>query len=412
MIRPRETTRLYQTAARAWLTAAAASLLLPEDVRLGLWLPLHLAVAGAASVAISGAMQNFATTLTATPPPAAAVVLAQFGLANLGALLVAVGRVAGLSWVLAVGGSAFVAAVGILGWMVGSAWRRSLQRRHAVPLAMYGFAISCGLVGATFGWLMGSGLVDAQVYNGLRRAHMVLNVLGWTSGTIVGTLITLLPTVLRVRMPRWHGGPTMGMFAVGVVLLAAGLFADLRAVAAIGAVSLAASTAGVLYMAGRVLATPRRWPVPAAAGHLIAALAWFVFGIGALGVAVARGGFDGFRGPFLTIFVGAWVLQTLLGAWSYLLPMGRPAHPDDRRRFLAATEVGGRLQVLVLNLGLALVAMRSAGWIGQGGGTAGAGLALGAGLIALAKAWAFPVMAGRMAGRMAAGGRPGRVWGG
>jgi len=136
-MRPRETTHLYQTAARGWLTAAGAALLLPEDVRVGIWLPLHLAMAGAVSIAIGGAMQNFAATLTATPQPRTVVVWTQFGLANAGALLVAVGRSAGPPWVVAVGGLAFVGAIGVLAWIVGTAWRRSLQRRHLVPLAMY-----------------------------------------------------------------------------------------------------------------------------------------------------------------------------------------------------------------------------------------------------------------------------------
>ncbi|HLB61223.1 MAG TPA: hypothetical protein VJN50_00550 [Actinomycetota bacterium] len=407
-MRPRETTHLYQTAARGWLTAAGAALLLPEDVRVGIWLPLHLAMAGAVSIAIGGAMQNFAATLTATPQPRAVVVWTQFGLANAGALLVAVGRSAGPPWVVAVGGLAFVGAIGVLAWIVGTAWRRSLQRRHLVPLAMYGFAIACALIGATFGWLLGSGLVSGEAYPGLRRAHAVLNVLGWASSTIVGTLVTLLPTVLRVRMPAWHAGPTVALFGAGVALLATGLSVGLGLVASLGAVSLAASAAGLLYMAGRVLGTPRRWPVPVAACHLVAALAWFVFGVGALTTTVTRGEFDRFRELFLVVFVGGWVLQTLLGAWSYLLPMARPAHPDVRRRFLAATELGGRLQVLLLNAGLVLVAARAAGWIGDGGATVGTGLAVGSAAVALAKAWAFPLLARRTAFES----RPGRVWGG
>ena len=59
------TTALYQSAARVWLTLAALSFLLPVRWRLGLWLPLHLTLAGAVSTAISGAMQNFMLSLTA-----------------------------------------------------------------------------------------------------------------------------------------------------------------------------------------------------------------------------------------------------------------------------------------------------------------------------------------------------------
>jgi hypothetical protein len=69
--------------------------------------------------------------------------------------------------------------------------------------------------------------------------------------------------------------------------------------------------------------------------------------------------------------------------------MARPGHPDDRRRQLAAIEFGGTLQVASLNLGVALLALAGAGWVGGTAGAIGAGLALGGGGLALLKAWAF-----------------------
>ncbi len=56
-MRPRAITAWYQIAARVWLTLAGLSLLLPAGRRVGIWLPLHLALAGAVATAISGAMQ-------------------------------------------------------------------------------------------------------------------------------------------------------------------------------------------------------------------------------------------------------------------------------------------------------------------------------------------------------------------
>ncbi|MGZ8641765.1 MAG: hypothetical protein ACXWYF_09990, partial [Actinomycetota bacterium] len=73
------TTTMYQTVARAWLTLAGLSLLLPPDRRAGIWLPLHLTLAGAVTTAISGAMQNFMLALTATPAPPAAATWTQLG---------------------------------------------------------------------------------------------------------------------------------------------------------------------------------------------------------------------------------------------------------------------------------------------------------------------------------------------
>lgn len=51
-----------------FLVAALVATLLPESVRLGVWLPLHLALAGAATTAISGVMPFFSAAFAAAPP--------------------------------------------------------------------------------------------------------------------------------------------------------------------------------------------------------------------------------------------------------------------------------------------------------------------------------------------------------
>jgi nitrite reductase (NO-forming) len=395
-MRPRSILSVYQLAARAWLTAAGLSLLLPVSVRLGWWLPLHLTLAGAISVAISGAMQNFALTLTATPAPAIPVVVVQFVSVNLGAALIAVGYPAELGAIVALGGVCFVGAMALLGWIVERAWHRALNKRHPLPIAMYGAAIAAVLVGGTLGAIVGSREVhDPMLWLGLRQAHLTLNVLGWVSLTIAGTLVTLLPTVLRVRMPAWHGTATAALLAGGVATIATGLGARLAPVAAAGGLAYALGALGVAWLVVKAMTTARTWPVPIMAKHFASAVAWFVAGSVALAVSLARGldAFGAFREPYLVVFVGGWAVQSLLGAWLYLLPMARPGHPDDRRRQLAVTELGGTLQLVALNAGIALMALSGAGWLSSTAGAVGLGLALGGAAIALGKAWFFPVLA-------------------
>jgi len=388
--------QLYQTAARLWLTLAALSLLLPESQRLGVWLPVHLALAGAVSSAISGAMQNFALALTATPAPAAWVVIGQFALVTVGTALLALGRVLESDAALVVGGTGFLAGVAMLGAIVLGAWRRAINRRHPLPIAMYVAAIAAMLVGGTLGILVGSGAVgDASIWVAMRQAHVALNVLGWVSLTIVGTLVTLLPTVLRIRMPSWHGWATAALLVVGTTAIAAGLVARLEPLATAGGLAYLAGAAGAGWLAAKAMRTPRTWPVPVAAKHLLLALGWFVVGSAAMAVALADGveGAITFREPFLVVFVLGWTVQTLLGAWQYLLPMARPGHPDERRRQLAAIEFGGSLQLIALNGGVALLSLAAAGWAPGSVGALGAVLALAGGLVALAKAWTFPALA-------------------
>jgi nitrite reductase (NO-forming) len=367
---------------------------MPDPWRLGLWLPLHLALAGAISTAISGAMQNFMHALTATPPPAERLVWAQFLLVASGAGLIAIGMPTSTAWLTAAGGIAFIAAMAILGWMLRRAWRRALNRRHPMPIAAYACAISFVLLGAAIGAWLGAGSAPDGEYLELKQAHMTANVLGWASLTVVGTLITLLPTVLRLRMPRWPGRTVLTLLVTGLILQLVGRIGPVTWLLALGGVTYAVGALGLVLLVASVLRAERNWAIPAAALHMMGAVVWFVAGSIGLAAALFDGvaGFDRYRPVFLTAFVGGWLVQVLLGAWSYLLPMATPGHPAERRRSLAAFEVIAPVQVALLNGGLVLVAARGLGWVGPGIGRAGAAAALVAGAIALAKAWMFPLI--------------------
>lgn len=196
----RSIVRTYQLASRIWLTAAALSLLLPADARRGLWLTLHLALAGAVSVAISGAMQNFALTLSAAPDAPAAVVWSQFAAVNTGALLVTIGYASRAGALVSAGGTLFVAAALLLGWLVVRARRIGLDRRHAMPFAMYAAAIVAVVIG--------------------------------------------------------------GALVLGIGVLSLGLVSRSSALEVAGAAAYAAGALGVASMAARVIRAPRRWPIP------------------------------------------------------------------------------------------------------------------------------------------------------
>jgi nitrite reductase (NO-forming) len=392
-VRPRATTALYQTTARVWLTLAALALLLPVRWRLGLWLPLHLALAGAVSTAISGAMQNFMLALTASPDPPGWTVRAQYALLVAGVAAIAVGMPAGAPWLTGTGGAAFTVAMAILAWMLWRAWRRSLHRRHPVPMAAYGAAVVFVLLGGALGALMGARVASGELSVHLRHAHMTVNVLGWAALTVVGTMVTFLPTVLRVRMPPARGWVALVLLVGGLLVQLVGWDLTSTPVLAIGGALYAAGSLAFLVRMGAVLRVERRWAIPLAAFHLLAGIAWFVLGAVGLAVALTDGplGFDRYREGYLTAFVGGFLLQVLLGAWSFLLPMGTPGHPDERRRMLAVFEVAAPVQVVLLNAGLVLLAATAAGWLDLA--TVGAWLALAGGAIALGKAWLFPIVA-------------------
>jgi nitrite reductase (NO-forming) len=366
-------------------------LFLPPAARVGWWLPVHLTLAGAASVAICGAMQTFVLAMTATRMPPVWKPHLQFGLVNAGVAAVALGYLTAWRWLFLAGAAAYLGAILLLADLVWTAWRRALNRRHWLPISLYAAAIACLLVGASFGAVVGSQTIGGDAWVGLRRAHLILNVLGWVSLTIAGTLITFLPTVLRVRMPAWRGRTTMALLVAGVAALAAGSASAIPAMVAAGALLYTAGAVGIAWMAVLVARTPRKWPVPIAAKHLVLALSWFVGGSAVFAVQAIRGSaaLTGFATVFLVVFVGGWIVQTLLGAWEFLLPMWRAGHPEERRRSWAAVELLGTTELVTLNVGLLILAVRVAAPEPGTAGAVGAALALlGAGL-ALVKAWGF-----------------------
>jgi nitrite reductase (NO-forming) len=153
----------------------------------------------------------------------------------------------------------------------------------------------------------------------------------------------------------------------------------------------------------------RRWAVPAAAFHFLSGVAWFVLGSVWYASRLIEGSaaVDGGRQVFLAVFVWGWLVQVLLGAWSYLLPMMRPGSPVEHRAGLQVFEVAGRTQVALLDLGVVLLAMTASGWLSAGWSTVGWTLALVATVLAVAKTWVFPVVAPALR----PGSRATAVWG-
>lgn len=357
--------RVYQGAARGWLALAFASFLLPPADRVGIWLPLHLALAGAVTVAISGAILLFAQVLTAGPPHPVKLVIAQFALVNLGVAFAAAGFTTHHPEGVALGGTLVGIATLVLADLVRRSRRRGLNRRHTVSLFLYQAAIGCVLIGVVLGATMGTGVVhDSFIYLDLRRAHMVLNVMGWASLAIAATLITLFPTVLKVRMVIWRGRWPARILVFGVLTLASGLGIGSGALAFVGALMYTSGASAFVWMVVRTLRTERKHGVSVSARHMVAACAWWL--IGAMGLAVTFlthrfdvTAVDAYLSRFLLTFVLGWVVQTLLGTWLYVLPTWRPGLPQQRATWFQVMARGGWVQVLAFNAGLVILVVNA-----------------------------------------------------
>jgi nitrite reductase (NO-forming) len=342
------------------------------------WIPLHLLLAGAAATAIAGVLPFFASALAAARPAPARVRLAAVVLVAGGAVGVASRTTGAPGWLAPLGGVAFLAGIGLVAVMTASAIRAGLGARRRWVAVAYAAAVGNVAVGAGLATLFVAGFAPVLgAWGMLRPAHAWLNLVGFVSLVVVGTLLHLLPTVAGTRIvERPSGRLAVAGLAGGAPLVALGLAVAGAGQAAVGdvltrlgALLALVAAAAVVAEAAAVLRARGRWTTDLgwhamATGSLVAAIAWFAVG---LALAAARALWAG-AAPIAwstelivaPLAVG-WVVQVIVGAWSHLVPAIGPRGPDGhaaRRRILGYAAVP---RLVALNAGVALVAL---GWTG------------------------------------------------
>ena len=383
----------HNLSARLWATAALIAVALGSWTGLGWWLPLHLMLLGAVTQAVVGGQLMFSATLGLSLGPERPRTLAHLGLLNIAAVMVITGRLIDQEAVLASGVVLFIAVIGWLLWQTHRMWSRSVNRRFAITGTFYRLAAASLLLGASIGGALGIGAVDeGSSYIAHRAVHMILNVFGWAGMTIVGTAITLLPTILHVRAPELGAVRRAPWFMfLGLMVMSTGATTALGPVGGVGmGIYLIGLATFGIYLK-QVLSTPSRRRIPTAAFHLIGAMVWALLSATALVVALVLGDWAAVRDLVVVGGAAGFAFQALLGAWSFLLPSTRAPIPERRRVELIAMELAGRVQVIAYNAGLvlALVGLRS----GTELSLVGILLAWVAAAWAIVKAWSFSLLA-------------------
>lgn len=303
-----------------YLVAAAVAGAVPH--RTGRWLPLHLALAGALVLAVSGATQFLAVTWGAAPAPRRGTVVVQRWLVVAGAALVAVGREARVDPLTGLGGAGVAAGLVLLVVILAGIGRGAVQRRVRPTIAAYLIGAVLGVGGVGLGAVLGAG-GGGRLYGQLRDVHETLNLLGLAGFVIAGTLPFFVATQAKTKAsPRSTLAAQFGVqaaMAAGLAAAVAGLLGGWRGPAAAGLAVYGLSLVFLVTLLPRLGRKQFRWAGPrlVQAG---AAIAWWI-GAVVLATVHAAAGRSPFSGAVVPALVIGGYVQLLVAALSYLGPV-------------------------------------------------------------------------------------------
>lgn len=347
-----------------WMIAVVVISLIHPFIPAPRWLMIHLFVLGAAGHSILVWSRYFADTLLRLPGTPRSRQTPRLLLFNIGVLAVAIGVPGEWWWVVVAGATGVSAAVlwHVIELLQGL--RSRFSSRFAATVHFYVAAGLLLLVGVVLGaWLARE--PGEPLETRLRMAHVGLNVLGFIGLTVVGTVITLGPTMLRTRIvdgaerrARW----ALGLMLLGIASIQVAAYVDLVPLVVAG---LAAYTVGVGVVArDLVLAAYGKPPTSFPAWSLLSGVTWLLGLLITLAVQIALDLPDGRSGATAWVdlgarlewltpyFVAGFVAQVLLGALTYLVAVVMGGGPSAARAMNRDLDAGGALRVTLVNAGL------------------------------------------------------------
>lgn len=356
-----------------WMFVLIGVLLLHKFIPNSGWLLVHIVTLGLITNSILIWSQHFTEALMKIkiPDEHRGTQVRRIFILNAGILVLMVGMIGQLS----VPGLYTATVVGalIVGTMV--AWhalyllkqvRQALPSRFGVTIRFYITAALMLPLGAAFGAMIAYPNLKGTLHSQFLLAHEVVNVLGFVGITVVGTLVTFWPTMLRTKMvdkALTHSLRALYLMCGGLVLTLAGSMFGMRPLATAGLVVYLIALLIVAWVMVRTLRTKRPTeypPMSVGMGFL-----WLIVGVATTAYMVATTPFAVMDIRAVTpIFVVGFLLQVLLGAMSYLLPQlmgGGPAVVRASNKEFSRFAAG---RVTAVNLAL-IIFMLPSSMVGQ-----------------------------------------------
>lgn len=355
-----------------YLAAAAAAVVVHDDLRMPMWLALHLLALGAASNAVLVYSRHFAEALLHAGPGPEWPALARLAGFNIGAVAVVTGVSAGARWLAVAGAAVVVLAVLAHTASLSAMVRRATLTGRLRVVAWYYVAAGLSLaVGATLGGLMAGGAVHTVPWQqSVRLAHAHLNLLGWLGLAVVGTQFMLWPAVLRTRMADSASRTArrvLWISATGLTVAVLGLLltAEVSGAHWLAAAGMAAYAAGTAYALVPAFAEMRaKPPWTASPSAFLAGNAWLLAALLIDVVGLARGAStaDDLLGRLMVPMLGIGVVaQILTGALTFLLPVTVGGGPAGNRRMTEVLTYAWVPRTLLGNLGTLVLSLPGGG---------------------------------------------------
>ena len=350
-----------------WFVAAFAVSLAHRWIPEANWLMIHLVALGAITHAIMVWSAHFSAALLRTRDDDQTRRRADFRLGGLaiGSVLVFVGVPSATWWVVVVGATIVSLAVLWHGFDLFRNLKRALPGRFRICIRYYLVAAICLPVGAGLGASLARGFGDFWHAN-LLVAHTMTMLLGWVGLTVVGTLVTFWPTVLRTRMDDRSERLARQALPILVGSLAVVVVGSLLGWRAVAAVGIACYAVGLVWF-GRCLIAPLRKQPPRqfASASILAGALWACVALiwTAIHVASSNDLDLASNYPLLAaVWVVGFLLQLVTGALSYLVPSVLGGGPRVVRAGSSKFDRWAAARLVVINAGLALWLLPLPSW--------------------------------------------------
>ena len=338
-----------------------------ESERLGAWLPLHLALAGAATTAIAGVMPFFSAAFAAAPPSDVRLRSTAVSAVALGAGGVALGVAGDAVGLAVVGGCAYVAGIVLTASATMRPLAQALGPSRGLVVQGYVVALCEVAVGATVATLFVAGWAPIVTnWATIKPAHAWLNLVGFVSLVIATTMLHFFPTVIGARIvPHMSARLTVMGLALGAPIVALGFVIPSDPVTRLGAIVVISGAAGLAVYVGRAWRMRARWTTDHdwhrfAIGGLVSAIAWLEVGLAvaagrllAFGADPAGWKVETVAGPLIV----GWVGLAIVASATHLLPAIGPGDPATHARQRRRLGRWAMVRLVLLNAGVLTVAV-------------------------------------------------------